>query len=70
MLEGQATYVEIEAMRLENQHAFADHLTAEILSRGDNDEYKIGYLYFLQLLKNSNTNNIFEFILREGNAQP
>ena len=70
LLEGQATYVEIEAMRLENQHAFADHLTAEILSRGDNDEYKIGYLYFLQLLKNSNTNNIFEFILREGNAQP
>ena len=66
--EGQATYVEIELMRVINQHEYADHLESNILSRSDDDIYKIGYLYFVQLLKASDTDNIFEYMQREGKA--
>lgn len=64
--EGQASYVEIEMMRVVNQHDYADHIEREILSRSDDDIYKIGYLYFVQLMKNCNTNNVFEFLISES----
>lgn len=67
--EGHATYVEIQIMRLNNQHEYADFLESEILSRSDDDVYKIGYLYFTQLLKSSGDDNIFEFLLEEGSKE-
>ena len=65
--EGQATYVEIEVMRLNNQHAYADYLESEILCRSDDDVYKIGYLYMIKLLRESNSDNIFRLLREEEN---